>query len=54
MENETEKLEIAVKALKKITKPEGAWNNEMETYLTNVIKWCIKTATKALEEIGKQ
>ena len=43
-----ERAERAEAALRKITKPEGAYSRDKAQYRQNVIEWCIETAERAL------
>lgn len=49
-----EKYELIVQHLKEIVQPKGAWNNELEVYLTNVVKSCIEHAESILDLLGEE
>lgn len=43
------KYDLMVEHLKQIVQPHGAWNNDLSTYLANVVKECITHAESALD-----
>ena len=47
---QTEEIAKLRAALTSITKPEGVFSRDRETYLKNVIAWCVKMAEEALGE----
>ena len=42
--------QILLDALKRIAKPEGAWNRDMEVYFKNIINNCIEIAEEAIKK----
>jgi len=45
------KLEIAIEALKKLTKPTGRFSRDPEEFARNTIEDMVEIASKALKEI---
>lgn len=50
----SEKYEVLIQHLREIVQPKGAWNNDLLTYLSNVVKSCVKHAESALDLLDEE